>query len=851
MKKIFLPLITVFVLACGSTNKVTTAPETIEKVVMDTVYVDSSMGETEEEDFPYRSTFHRTIDIVHTKLDLRFDWPNEAVIGKAWIDVTPVFYKTDKIVLDAKGFDFKDVKVENYSGSMDYKYADDQLVINLSRPLDRGQKIRVYCDYVAHPSQGGGSSAITSDKGLFFINPQGTEDKPQQIWTQGETEHNSKWFPTVDKPNERCTQEISMTVRDEFETLSNGVMTSSKKNPDGTRTDTWVMDMPHAPYLFMLAVGDFAVVKDKWQGKDLYYIVEKDYEQDAKLIFNHTPEMLTFFSEAFGMVYPWQKYAQIVVRDYVSGAMENTTSVIFGDFVQKHADELLDSDNDGIVAHEMAHHWFGDYVTCESWSNLTLNEGFANYSEYLWYEYKYGAEKANSHRLSELRGYLNQAASDVHPLIDFHYDDKESMFDAHSYNKGGLVLHMLRDYVGDEAFFEALRLYLEQNALSAVEVQNLRLAFEDVTGEDLNWFFNQWYLSAGHPKLDINYEYNESESRVKVTIDQTQTGTDVPAVFRIPAQIATYDASGKETLHDIVVDQRNQEFYLDVTSAPSLVNFNPYNTLLIEENESRTADQYMNQYKYSTDAVERYVAAENLMSQGPNSEVTALLLNDESEELKAMGVATLGPDQISAESSRLLDVLKNESSALTIRKAALRALSGASVSGLTSLLPNIISSPKSSAGLAGSALASLVQADPQQAAQYIPTFKKKSGGSAIDAVSAYLVSTGERDDQYMLDHLTSSTGFGSKLQYMQNVSAYAQKLTGADQTNFVEETIQRLTTTSDVVSKVAGVGLLSGLGKSLVASPDLAKKLIDAAQLMISNETNEQIKDYMKRYYQQ
>ena len=216
-----------------------------------------------------------------------------------------------------------------------------------------------------------------------------------------------------------------ITVEDRFKTLSNGLLENSTKNADGTRTDYWVMNKPHAPYLFMMAIGEFAVVKDDWNGMLLEYYVEPAYEKDAKMIFNYTDEMLTFFSDRLGVKYPWPKYAQVVVRDYVSGAMENTTGVIFGDFVQQTTRELIDGHkgNERIVAHELIHHWFGDLVTCESWSNLPLNEAFANYGEYLWFEHKYGKDAADLHRYQETQGYFAQANSVQHPLIDFHYKE--------------------------------------------------------------------------------------------------------------------------------------------------------------------------------------------------------------------------------------------------------------------------------------------------------------------------------------------------------------------------------------------------------------------------------------------
>ncbi len=242
-------------------------------------------------------------------------------------------------------------------------------------------------------------------------------------------------MPTFDQPNERSTQEFWITVEDKYKTLSNGLMISSNKNADGTRTDYWRMDQPHAPYLHMLAVGEFAKVDDKWRNVPLSYYVEPKYEPYAKEIFAHTPEMLEFFSKTLGVDYPWPKYSQIIVRDYVSGAMENTTAVIFGEFVQKTDRELADDNNDLIVAHEMFHHWFGDYVTTEAWSNLTLNEGFANYSEYLWFEHHDGKAAAEEHRMTELQGYLGLGSRGRLPPAD--------LVRAHLADRGGHVRRAL------------------------------------------------------------------------------------------------------------------------------------------------------------------------------------------------------------------------------------------------------------------------------------------------------------------------------------------------------------------------------------------------------------------------
>lgn len=589
----------------------------------------------------YNPSHKRDNDLLHTKLDLRFDWEKEQVMGKATLTLKPYFYPTDKVVLDAKGFDFHKITLEGSNQELKHDYDGQQVTIYLDKTYNRNQEYKLFIDYTATPSAGGGSAAITSDKGLFFINPRGDEgDKPQQIWSQGETENNSRWFPTIDKPNERCTEEMILTVEDRFKTLSNGVLVSSKKNSDGTRTDYWKMDMPHAPYLFMVAIGEYAVVHDKWRGKDVDYYVEPKFEKYARNIFPNTPELLSFYSDILGVDYPWQKFSQVVVRDYVSGAMENTTAVIFGEFMQGTDRELIDNlQNDKIVAHEMFHHWFGDYVTCESWANLTLNEGFANYSEYLWLEHKYGRDEADFHRLQEMQGYLQAAQGGIHPLINFGYDNREDMFDAHSYNKGGLVLHMLRNYVGDEAFFAGLKKYLTDNALSDVEGHELRLAFEDVTGEDLNWFFNQWFYSEGQPDLKVDYDYDPDAKTVIVTVEQRQDAKKMPAIFQLPVAIDVYE-NGEMTRHNVTINERKETFTFPSPTDPDLIVFDGDGVLLATVQDEKSLDEYLYQYEHATNFLHRVKALGEIAdSQDPRAEeVMKNALNDKFWLLRLIAV---------------------------------------------------------------------------------------------------------------------------------------------------------------------------------------------------------------------
>jgi aminopeptidase N len=585
--------------ACGGPKEVTSSQSTANSGVQTTTSAEGT-GSDEVKEIPvYRATPTRYFDLVHTKLDVRFDWNKSHMLGKAEITARPHFYTQTELVLDAKGMDIHSVTMGGKP--LTYTYEDDVLTVQLGREVTRDEKITVVVDYTAKPDERetGGSSAISSDKGLYFINPRG-EDKSKmpQIWTQGETEASSVWFPTIDRPNQKMTQEILMTVDDKYVTLSNGKLIKSTKNADGTLTDHWKQDLPHAPYLAMMGVGEFKVVKDQHTRKDgskidVHYFVEPEWEPYAKAIFGKTPEMIGFFSELLGVEYPWDKYHQIVVRDYVSGAMENTGAVIFGDFVYMNDRELLDANSESIIAHELFHHWFGDLVTCESWSNLPLNESFANYSQFLWDEYKYGLDEAEYQAEVEANGYFQTAQyQGMHNMIWFDYDDKEQMFDGHSYNKGGRILHMLRNHIGDEAFFASIKLYLTKHAYQPAEIHELRLAFEEVTGQDLNWFFNQWFFAQGHPILNITQK--RTSAGVEVTIQQKQNFNDVP-LYKLPMKISVFDGK-KRTDYPVVVTKSLQTFEFPIQDSLSCVIVDADHVILAEWNDNKPVEQYIFQF---------------------------------------------------------------------------------------------------------------------------------------------------------------------------------------------------------------------------------------------------------------
>jgi aminopeptidase N len=603
---LFVPLL---LLSCKAKQKVITTKEETQTVVK---------KDDKKNQALYKGAYQpsKTLknDLLHTKLEVSFDWNKQYLNGTATLSFKPYFYPQNTLELDAKGMDIHSVMLVNpKSQTLKFNYDKKKILITLDKTYQRKDSFTVQIKYTAKPNElpKGGSEAITSDKGLYFINPDGKEpNKPRQIWTQGETEASSCWFPTIDSPNERTTQEMYITVDTNFVVLSNGEFVYSQKNAGGTKTDHWKQDLPHAPYLFMMVVGEFYIYKDHWKEMEVNYYVEPKFGPFAKDIFGHTPEMLEFFSNKLGYKYPWVKYSEIVVRDYVSGAMENTSATIFYEALQVDNRSLLDEHWDFIIAHELFHHWFGDLVTCESWSNLPLNESFANYSEYLWAEYKFGIDEADLHREKELSEYYDESRRKQESLIRFKYLDKEDMFDRHSYNKGGCILHMLRKYVGDEAFFESLKLYLHRNQYTSVEVHDLRLAFEDVTGEDLNWFFNQWFLSPGHPELKVSHNY--SNGLLRLHVEQLQDTAKFP-VYRLPLGIDIW-VNGIKTSQKIVIDKASQNFDFPLPAQPQLVYFDNQDQLVGPVSHEQSIEELLFQFSNSESYPAKKAAFEQIFS---------------------------------------------------------------------------------------------------------------------------------------------------------------------------------------------------------------------------------------------
>ncbi|MFN5210156.1 MAG: M1 family aminopeptidase [Bacteroidota bacterium] len=561
---------------------------------------------TQSEEVPepspeYHGSVKRINDIQHMRLEIDFDWQRINLNGKATLLVKPCFKPVSVLNLQAKNFEIREVAMlsGNLKTKLKYLYDNKQLSIDLGRNFKPTESYTLFIDYVAHPHpvQGRGNE-VQANKGMYFIVPEkGSPSKQRQIWTEGETSYNSCWFPTIDSPNERFTQEIAITIDKELTTLSNGILVWQQMNADSTRTDIWKQNIPSPPYLTMIAAGNFSITYDKWRDKEVAYYTDLPYARYAKNIFGKTPEMMEFFSKKTGVDYPWEKYAQVVVQGHLVGAMENTSATVFGDFIQQLPRELADENNEEYIAHELFHQWFGNLVTCESWANLTLNEGFASYGEYLWYEYKYGKQKADEHLRKFQNDYLDELRYKNEKLIRYQYAEEEELFDAHSYQKGALVIHMLRSYLGDDVFFAGINQYLEKNKFSPVELQHLRLAMEEVSGEDLNWFFNQWFLKPGLPEINFSYSYNDSLQKLFIHADQA-CASDADA-FILPLSIDIH-TKGKKESSLYLLKKKSEVLQIALAEKPDWVDLDPEKSLLIKKTEEKPLAEWIYQYNKSS-----------------------------------------------------------------------------------------------------------------------------------------------------------------------------------------------------------------------------------------------------------
>ncbi len=519
-----------------------------------------------------RTREDQLLKLKHMDLWIDVDFQEEKISGKSRIFLEPYFYPVDTLRLDAKYLFITSCRVDGDSGETPFSYNSKILTIPLSRQVLKGEMISVELEYSVDPSLARDRMGKAVD-GLFFV----TSQSGKEIWSQNETESASTWFPTIDHPSQRFTHDIFLSVDSGMVTLSNGSLISAQTDSLGNKTDHWKMDIPHPPYLVMIAAGFFSKSSHTHKGLTLEYMMDPLFAETADYLFGRTPAMLDFIDSLTGVKYPWQKYSQLVVHDFVTGAMENTSASVFHEGLNMDVKSLVDDYQDDIIIHELAHQWFGDYVTCADWGSVALNEGFATYFEYLWYEHTEGKEVADLNGYNEVWSYLEQSRIITHPLIwDSYRDANEDLFDDHSYAKASRILHMLRREVGDEAFWASVNHYLKENSLSSVVASDLQSSFEKVTGRNLSTFFEQWFYREGHPKIKTKFEFKEGTTLVE--INQIQDG-NTPFHFSFDLDLFYADTILRRTF---TMDEWEQQYSIPWPDSPVGICFDPEMELLFE-----------------------------------------------------------------------------------------------------------------------------------------------------------------------------------------------------------------------------------------------------------------------------
>jgi aminopeptidase N len=549
----------------------------------------------------------RTYDVLHYTIRTRFDVPNKIVIGDETVMLKPLATNFKSFELDASSMTIEAVTLSDSSTTLQWTQPPDKLLITLDRAYQPSETINVRIQYQARPG-----------RGLYFIpQTQGSSaawSKPAQIWTQGEPEENHYWFPCYDYPDDKATSEQYITTGADEIAISNGALVETINNSDGTRTFHWKMEQPHASYLVSMVVGNYAKLEDAYKNIPLEYYTYHGTEETARRAFAKTPEMMRLFSQKLDYEYPYNRYAQTIVSSFIFGGMENITATT-------HADsEILYSPTRGtqistenLISHELAHSWFGNLVTCKDWSELWLNEGFATFMEAVFREQETGRDAYLEEMRSNASLYLlEDLVRYRRPLVYDRYRSPIDLFDSTVYKKGAVVLHMLRETVGEQIFWKALHRYLDEHKFKPVETADLQRVFEETTGQRLDWFFNQWVYRAGFPELRVRSFYHAPTLKLTLEVTQTQSADAMtPLVFRLPLDVELATQSGART-ERIEITERTQRFTFKLDGKPLMIRFDKGARILKKLDFPQPASMLKYQLAHSSDAIGRIEAAEAL-----------------------------------------------------------------------------------------------------------------------------------------------------------------------------------------------------------------------------------------------
>jgi aminopeptidase N len=657
---------------------------------------------------------NRSYDVVHYRIEVSLDDAKRIVQGKVTTTLVPFLPDLETVEFDAEEMQIKRVTIGKRELNFDVQ--PKMFAIHLDRKYSFNDTITVAIEY-----------SCTPRRGLYFVQPDsGYPNKPWQIWTQGEDMDNHFWFPCYDFPNDMATSEVIATVPDRYILVSNGKLISTKQNrKEHTKTFHWKESKPHSSYHIMLAAGRYAILKDHAGGLPLEYYVYPQDTADARECFRETPRMIKFFDEKIGFKYPWEKYAQIVLSDFMYGGMENASATTLLDYVAVYdARERLDNPTTSLIAHELAHQWWGDVVTCKDWRHLWLNEGFASYFDLLYHEYSLGPDEFDYRVLgSQEAGIRADSTLGRKPIVSV------GSYIENVYARGAAVLHMLRFVLGDQLFWRAMNHYITKHQFQPVETNDLKVSIEQSTGQNLYWFFGQWVYKAGHPVFAVSYRWSDSAKAVFLNVKQEQTLDSLTDVFHTPVEIEITSHEGSSTKR-VNILSKDTTFVLPSPSKPQLVIFDKGGWLIKELKFEKLPEEWCYQAEHATNPVDRIQAIRELTKLSNNDEYLPLLarlsLSDPFWGVRREAITSLGEISVSIDSlkEQVKTALRSASrdTKPSVRSAAVSALGKYSGNDVVSTLRAALND--SSYAVVSSALRSLTKADSANALATLMAYLK-------------------------------------------------------------------------------------------------------------------------------
>jgi aminopeptidase N len=524
----------------------------------------------------------RTYDVQNYLIRSTVDYADKKLIGQTTVTLKPLTDNFNNFELDAAGMEIEAVTLDDGSAGkpLQYKAAGEKLSITLDRAYPAAAVLAVTVKY----------TITKAEKGIYFVNEMREKDgklvHPRQAWTHGEAEENHFWFPCYDYPDDKATSEQFVTVPSGETAIANGEFLDATENIDGTKTFHYKMPVPHSSYLMSFVAGDYARVEAKYGAVPLGYYVYRGTEDVGQAAFGKTPQMIAVFEKLTGVKFPYPKYDQTIVADFKFGGMENITATTMADTeIMAARLEIMRPYTDDLVSHELAHSWFGDLVTCKTWSQLWLNEGFATFMEAVYKESEGGRKSYLEKVRNDAGRFLADDLRNTHPhaLVNKFAKPDDDLFDVTTYQKGGTVLYMLREAVGDDAFWKAVNVYLNRHKFDNVETADLQAAMEEASGQDLDWFFNEWVYSAGFPDLRVRSSYNVKKKSLVLDIQQLQkTSTDTVVAFTLPVDLEIFAGKGAPLKQTIKITQTRQMFQIPVSAAPKKVLFDKNEKIMLK-----------------------------------------------------------------------------------------------------------------------------------------------------------------------------------------------------------------------------------------------------------------------------